>query len=295
MFDFFFSSISLLLLILLFIIGILISIAYLTLIERQVLASIQRRIGPNIVGIFGLLQPLLDGLKLVLKEGIVPTNANSLLFILSPILMFVLAIINWTFIPFYNDAVLVDLPLSILFLFAISSLSVYGILLAGWSSNSKYAFLGSLRSAAQMISYEISLSLLLVCIILTVGSYNITAIVSAQESIWFLIPLFPLSILFFISMLAETNRPPFDLPEAEAELVAGYNIEYSSMGFALFFLAEYANIILMSFLFAILFLGGYNFIFPILKTKIPHILYMLLSILFFNNKKFINYASIHLG
>jgi len=254
MFDFFFSSISLLLLILLFIIGILISIAYLTLIERQVLASIQRRIGPNIVGIFGLLQPLLDGLKLVLKEGIVPTNANSLLFILSPILMFVLAIINWTFIPFYNDAVLVDLPLSILFLFAISSLSVYGILLAGWSSNSKYAFLGSLRSAAQMISYEISLSLLLVCIILTVGSYNITAIVSAQESIWFLIPLFPLSILFFISMLAETNRPPFDLPEAEAELVAGYNIEYSSMGFALFFLAEYANIILMSFLFAILFL-----------------------------------------
>ena len=254
-----FKIIFLIILILLFIIGILISIAYLTLIERQVLASIQRRVGPNIVGIFGLLQPLLDGLKLVLKEGIIPTNANSLIFILSPIIMFVLSLINWTFIPFGYNKVLIDLPLGILFLFAVSSLSVYGILLAGWSSNSKYAFLGSLRSAAQMISYEISLSLLLVCIIIATGSYNISVIVEAQKNLWNIIPFLPLAFLFFISMLAETNRPPFDLPEAEAELVAGYNIEYSSMGFALFFLAEYANIILMSVLFCILFLGGYNF------------------------------------
>jgi len=250
--------IQLLTFLLLFVIGVLLSIAYLTLVERQVLASIQRRIGPNLVGVFGLLQPLLDGLKLVLKEGIIPTNANSLIFVLSPILMFILSLINWTFIPFYDNYVLVDVPLGILFLFSMSSLSVYGILLAGWSSNSKYAFLGSLRSAAQMISYEISLSLLLVCIILTTGSYNLSTIVSAQIDLWYIIPFLPLSVLFFISMLAETNRPPFDLPEAEAELVAGYNIEYSSMGFALFFLAEYGNIIIMSTLFAILFLGGYQ-------------------------------------
>jgi NADH-quinone oxidoreductase subunit H len=240
------------------ILGILIGIAYLTIIERQVLASIQRRVGPNIVGVFGLLQPLLDGAKLVLKEGIVPTNANYLIFVLSPILMFVLSLVNWTFIPFTENVVLVDIPLGILFLFAFSSLSVYGILLAGWSSNSKYAFLGSLRSAAQMISYEIALSLLLICVVLATGSFNITSIIESQKYGWYIIPFFPISCLFFISMLAETNRPPFDLPEAEAELVAGYNIEYSSMGFALFFLAEYANIILMSSLYAILFLGGYN-------------------------------------
>jgi len=266
--------------VLLFVVGILISIAYLTLIERQVLASIQRRVGPNVIGVFGLLQPLLDGLKLALKEGIVPTNANSLIFILSPIMMFVLALVNWTFIPFYTNKVLVDLPLGILFLFAVSSLSVYGILLAGWSSNSKYAFLGSLRSAAQMISYEISLSLLLVCIILAAGSYNLSVIIEAQQEVWFIIPFLPLSFLFFISMLAETNRPPFDLPEAEAELVAGYNIEYSSIGFALFFLAEYSNIILMSTLFAIIFLGGYNVLSIPLTFYFSESLSFLFSMLF---------------
>jgi len=260
----------------LFVVGLLVSIAYLTLIERQVLASIQRRIGPNIMGVFGLLQPVLDGLKLVFKEGIVPTNANSLIFVLSPIVMFVLAIVNWTFVPFYTNNVLIDLPLGILFLFAVSSLSVYGILLAGWSSNSKYAFLGSLRSAAQMISYEISLSLLLVCIIIATGSYNISVIVESQQDVWFIIPFLPLSFLFFISMLAETNRPPFDLPEAEAELVAGYNIEYSSFGFALFILAEYGNVILMSTLFAIIFLGGYN----VLSVPLSYYLSSELSLIF---------------
>lgn len=271
----FLKQILIILLLIVSILGLLIGIAYLTLIERQVLASIQRRIGPNIVGVFGLLQPLFDGVKLMLKEGIIPTNANSLIFILSPILMFVIALVNWTFMPFTNSVVLVDIPLGILFIFCFSSLSVYGILLAGWSSNSKYAFLGSLRSAAQMISYEIALSLILICVVLAVGSFNLSSIVEAQNNFWFFLPFFPISCLFFISMLAETNRPPFDLPEAEAELVAGYFIEYSSMGFALFFLAEYANMILMSGLFSILFLGGFNI--PLIFEEMFNTNFFLLS------------------
>jgi len=239
------------------IVPLLIAVAYLTLAERKVMASMQRRKGPNVVGIFGLLQPLADGLKLLLKEPITPNSANSILFRLAPIITFLLSLISWSVIPFGYGLVLSDLNLGILYLFAISSLGVYGIILAGWASNSKYAFLGALRSAAQMVSYEVSIGLILLCVVLCAGSLNITDIVLSQQKIWYALPLFPLMVLFFLSSLAETNRAPFDLPEAEAELVAGYNVEYSSMGFALFFLGEYANMILMSALATILFLGGW--------------------------------------
>jgi len=239
------------------IVPLLIAVAYLTLAERKVMASMQRRKGPNVVGIFGLLQPLADGLKLLLKEPITPNSANSILFRLAPIITFLLSLISWSVIPFGYGLVLSDLNLGILYLFAISSLGVYGIILAGWASNSKYAFLGALRSAAQMVSYEVSIGLILLCVVLCAGSLNITDIVLSQHKIWYALPLFPLMVLFFLSSLAETNRAPFDLPEAEAELVAGYNVEYSSMGFALFFLGEYANMILMSALATILFLGGW--------------------------------------
>lgn len=263
------------------IIGLLISIAYLTLVERHILSSIQRRIGPNIVGFFGLLQPLADGLKLLLKEVIIPTNANKFLFIFAPILMFVLSVVNWIFIPFSNYSYFVDIPYGLLFLFAFSSLGIYGILISGWSSNSKYAFLGSLRAAAQMISYEVSIGLLLTNVILCVGSLNFIEIVKAQSDIWYVIPLFPVSAMFYISILAETNRPPFDLPEAEAELVAGYNVEYSSITFALFFLGEYSNIILMSSLYVILFLGGFGLFYTSLTLDpicfILKILFIVLS------------------
>jgi len=239
------------------VVPLLIGVAYTTLAERKVMASIQRRKGPNVVGAFGILQPLADGLKLLLKEPVLPASANTLLFLMAPVLTFVLSLLSWSVIPFGTGQMLVDLHVGLLYIFAVSSIAVYGVIIAGWSSNSKYAFLGGLRSAAQMVSYEVSIGLIIITVLLCVGSLNLSEIVLAQQEIWFAIPLFPLFIMFFISCLAETNRAPFDLPEAEAELVAGYNVEYSSMGFALFFLGEYANMILMSGLCAILFLGGW--------------------------------------
>merc|ERR1712038_1239784 len=239
------------------VIPLLISVAYFTLVERKIMGSIQRRRGPNVIGYLGLLQPLADGLKLFVKETILPSNSNLFLFILAPLLTFVLSLIGWSVIPLSETIVISDLNIGILYLFAISALSVYGIILAGWSSNSKYPFLGALRSAAQMISYEVSIGFIVVTVALCAGSFNLSKIVLAQQKVWFLIPLFPMFVLFYISMLAETNRHPFDLPEAEAELVSGYNVEYSAMTFALFFLGEYANMLLMSAFSSILFLGGW--------------------------------------
>ncbi len=242
---------------LLMIVPLLIAVAYLTLMERKVMASMQQRRGPNVVGIYGLLQPLADGLKLLTKETVLPNNANIIIFILAPLITFILALVGWAVIPFAEGAVYVDLNIGLLYIFAISSLAVYGIITAGWGSNSKYAFLGALRSAAQMISYEVSIGFIIITVVLCSGSMNLTRIVMAQENNWYVIPLFPLFIMYYISALAETNRAPFDLPEAEAELVAGYNVEYSAMGFALFFLGEYANMIIMSSLGVLLFLGGW--------------------------------------
>ena len=243
--------------IILIILPLMIFIAYLTYFERRVIGAIQLRKGPNVVGPFGLFQPLADGLKLLTKETVVPTNSNKLIFLFSPILTFTLALVAWAVIPIDYNIVLSNINVGILYVFAISSLGVYGIIMAGWSSNSRYAFLGALRSAAQMISYEVSIGLIIINILLTVGSLNLTEIVLAQKNLWFFIPHFPVFIIFFISTLAETNRAPFDLPEAEAELVAGYNVEYSSLAFGLFFLGEYGNMILMSSLTTILFLGGW--------------------------------------
>jgi NADH-quinone oxidoreductase subunit H len=239
------------------IVPLLVAVAYLTLLERKVMASMQQRRGPNVVGLFGLLQPLADGLKLLIKETILPSSANTIIFILAPIITFLLALVTWSVIPFGSGMVLIDLNVGILFVFAISSLGVYGIIAAGWSSNSKYSFLGALRSAAQMVSYEVSIGLIIMCVLLCAGSLNLSEIVYAQKEVWYCVPLFPLFIMFFISGLAETNRAPFDLPEAEAELVSGYNTEYAAMGFALFFLGEYANMILMCSVLSILFLGGW--------------------------------------
>lgn len=239
------------------IVPLLIAVAYLTLMERKVIGSIQRRKGPNVVGLGGLLQPLSDGLKLFLKETIVPSHANRVLFMIAPAITFLLSLLTWPVIPFSQYAVLSNINLGVLYIFAVSSLGVYGIVIAGWSSNSKYAFLGALRSAAQMVSYEVSIGLIIISLLICVGSLNLTEIVYAQKQLWFFFSLFPAFLMFFISALAETNRPPFDLPEAEAELVSGYNVEYSSMTFALFFLGEYSNIIFMSALTVVLFFGGW--------------------------------------
>jgi NADH-quinone oxidoreductase subunit H len=238
-------------------IPLILCVAYLTLAERKVIAAMQLRKGPNVVGPFGLLQPIADALKLLFKETVIPMRSNKVVFIAAPMITFVLSMVAWAVIPFADGWVVSDINVGILYLFAISSLGVYGIIMAGWASNSKYAFLGALRSAAQMVSYEISIGFVIVTVLLCVGSLNLSDIVRAQEKIWFAIPLLPMFVVFFISALAETNRAPFDLPEAEAELVAGYNVEYSSMTFALFFLGEYANMILMSGMTAVLFLGGW--------------------------------------
>ncbi len=238
-------------------IPVLLSVAYFTYYERKVIALMQIRRGPNVVGPFGLLQPIADGLKLFLKEIIIPSGANRGVFIIAPMLTFGLALIAWAVIPFDEGLVLADINVGILYLFAISSLGVYGVLMAGWASNSKYAFLGALRSAAQMVSYEVSMGFVIITVLLLVGSLNLSDIVLAQKDMWFIFPLFPMAVIFFISTLAETNRLPFDLPEAEAELVAGYNVEYSGIAFALLFLGENVNIILMSGLTVVLFMGGW--------------------------------------
>ena len=236
---------------------ILISVAYLTLAERKVMGGMQQRYGPNSVGFFGLLQPLADGLKLLIKESVIPTNSNTFSFIFAPILTFFLSLTGWAIMPFSTFGYFTNINLSLLFIFAISGLAVYGVILSGWASNSKYAFFGAIRSAAQMVSYEVSIGLILISILLCVGSLNFINIVLFQNFVIFAIPLFPLFLMFLISILAETNRAPFDLPEAESELVSGFNVEYASMGFALFFLAEYGSIILMSLLTVLLFLGGW--------------------------------------
>lgn len=236
---------------------LLIAVAYLTYAERKVIAAMQMRKGPNVVGPFGLLQPIADGLKLMSKEMIIPTESNKALFILAPVVTFTLAMVGWAVIPFDEDMVLADINVGILYLLAISSLGVYGIIIAGWASNSKYPFLGAIRSAAQMVSYEVSIGFIIITVLLCAGSLNLNAIVESQRDYWYVLPLFPMFVIFIISILAETNRHPFDLPEAEAELVAGYNVEYSSITFAMFFLGEYANMILMSAIATILFLGGW--------------------------------------
>ncbi len=243
--------------ILVIVLPLLIAVAYLTYMGRKVIAAMQLRKGPNVAGPLGLLQPFADGLKLFLKEMVLPTKANKVVYFLAPIMTFFISLSAWAVIPFDDGWVLADINVGILYLFAISSMGVYGIIMAGWASGSRYPFLGGMRSAAQMVSYEVSMGLILVTILLTSGSLNLTEIVHAQKSVWFFIPHFPMFVIYFISILAETNRSPFDLPEAEGELVSGFNLEYSSMAFAMFFLGEYANMILMSSLTVILFLGGW--------------------------------------
>jgi NADH-quinone oxidoreductase subunit H len=239
------------------VVPVLISVAYLTLAERKVMGSMQQRFGPNSVGFFGLLQPLADGLKLLLKEAVIPTNSNTFSFIFAPILTFFISLVNWAIIPFNSYCFFADVNLSLLFIFAVSGLAVYGVILSGWASNSKYAFFGAIRSAAQMVSYEVSMGLILMSALFCVGSLNFIDIVLYQSYVFFIVPFLPLFLMFLVSILAETNRAPFDLPEAESELVSGFNVEYSSMGFALFFLAEYGSIIAMSTLTVLIFMGGW--------------------------------------
>tara|TARA_B110001452_G_scaffold229854_1_gene205946 strand:+ start:335 stop:1333 length:999 start_codon:yes stop_codon:yes gene_type:complete len=236
---------------------VLVSVAMIVWLDRRVWAFVQKRQGPNVVGPFGLLQSLADALKYIFKEIIIPSSSNKIIFILAPIITMTLALIAWAVIPFSENQVLADINVGILYIFAVSSLGVYGIIMGGWASNSKYPFLGAIRSAAQMVSYEVSIGIIIINVLLCVGSLNLNDIVIAQEKMWFIIPLFPMFVIFFISALAETNRPPFDLPEAEAELVAGYQTEYSGMMYAMFWLGEYANILLMCALGSILFLGGW--------------------------------------
>ncbi len=254
-------AIIILLQILAIVVPLLVAVALMTYFERKIMAAMQLRMGPNVVGPFGLLQPMADGIKLMFKETVFPTGANKIVFVMAPMLTFILGMVAWAVIPFGGGLVLADINVGILYLFAISSLGVYGIIMAGWASNSKYAFLGALRSAAQMVSYEVSIGFVMITVLLCVGSLNLSDIVEAQRGGivggWYWLPLLPMFVIFFVSALAETNRHPFDLPEAETELVAGYQVEYSSMTFAMFFLGEYANMILMSGLTALLFLGGW--------------------------------------
>ena len=266
--------------ILMLLIPVLVSVAMIVWLDRRVWAFVQKRRGPNVVGPFGLLQSLADALKYIFKEIIIPASSNKVIFILAPIITMTLALISWAVIPFSEDFVLADINVGILYLFAVSSLGVYGIIMGGWASNSKYPFLGAIRSAAQMVSYEVSIGIIIINVLLCVGSLNLSDIVKAQENVWYIIPLFPMFVIFFISALAETNRPPFDLPEAEAELVAGYQTEYSGMMYAMFWLGEYANILLMCALGSILFLGGWLSpinIFPF--TVIPSPIWLILKIL----------------
>jgi len=250
--------------ILIIVVPLLIGVAYLTLAERKTLASMQIRKGPNAVGVYGLLQPLADGIKLFSKETILPTHSNLAIFVLAPIVSLILSLVSWAVVPYTDTAVLADVNISMMYLFAVGSISVYAVLMAGWGSNSKYAFFGAIRAAAQMISYEVSIGLIILAVVICAGSLNLTEIVNAQQEIWFAVPLFPAFFMFFISCLAETNRAPFDHAEGESELVSGFNTEYSSFTFAMFFLSEYAHIILMSLLCALLFLGGWLPLLPFL-------------------------------
>ncbi len=259
---------------------ILVSVALVVWLDRRVWAFVQKRRGPNVVGPFGLLQTFADALKYIFKEIIIPASANKTIFVLAPIITLTLALVAWAVIPFSNEMVLANINVGILYLFAISSLSVYGIIMGGWASNSKYPFLGAIRSAAQMVSYEVSIGIIIVNVLLCVGSLNLNKIVLAQENVWFIFPLFPMFIIFFISALAETNRPPFDLPEAESELVAGYQTEYSGMMYAMFWLGEYANILLLCALGSILFLGGWLSPIDIFPFDIlPGVFWMIFKIL----------------
>ena len=267
--------------ILFLLVPVLVSVAMIVWLDRRVWAFVQKRQGPNVVGPFGLLQSLADALKYIFKEIIIPSSSNKVIFILAPIVTMTLALIAWAVIPFSATQVLADINVGILYLFAVSSLGVYGIIMGGWASNSKYPFLGAIRSAAQMVSYEVSIGVIIINVLLCVGSLNLNDIVLAQKNLWFIIPLFPMFVIFFISALAETNRPPFDLPEAEAELVAGYQTEYSGMMYAMFWLGEYANILLMCAMGAILFLGGWMSpidIYPF--TVVPGAIWLILKILF---------------
>jgi len=260
---------------------VLVSIALIVWLDRRVWAFVQKRKGPNVVGPFGILQTLADALKFIFKEIIIPASANKVIFVLAPIITLTLALVAWAVIPFSNEMVLANINVGILYLFAVSSLSVYGIIMGGWASNSKYPFLGAIRSAAQMVSYEVSIGIIIINVLLCVGSLNLNKIVLAQENVWFIFPLFPMFVVFFISALAETNRPPFDLPEAESELVAGYQTEYSGMMYAMFWLGEYANILLMCAMGSILFLGGWLSpieIYPF--NLIPEPLWLIFKILF---------------